>query len=42
MEKNARKQGKEEKRKPQRINTGGKGKWKGRIREVRERVDIEK
>jgi hypothetical protein len=39
---NARKEGKEEQRKPHRTNTGRKGKWKGRIKEVRKRLDIGK
>jgi len=42
MEKNVRKERKEEKCKAQRTNTGRKGKWKRRIKEVRERMDIEK
>ena len=42
MSKNARKEGKEERCKAQRKNTGRKGKWKGRIKEVRERLDVEK
>ena len=42
MEKNARKEGKEEKCKAQRTNTRRKGKRKRRIKEVRERLYTEK